>query len=160
MKRRTQGQASIDALMKTICRIQNGSSVPSEAALPPPSMSGRLQVAPITKVAQEGGVHDGAFVSYWVELRSDVLTFVKSDPQGGGKTFKPTQVSFCTIVDPPPASVCTSTELRAVASKLVAKKYLAVYTPEKYAIWLDFTNDTVELERWQGVRAALRLSPP
>ena len=105
---------------------------------------------------------DGAQISYWVELR--VMCSHSSEGE--------IRAAEATLPDPHADGIISIHHLvrlltqclRAVASKLVAKKYLAVYTPEKYAIWLDFTNDTHRartMARGESLSSAVhRLSPP
>ena len=155
MPKRTQIQVSIQELVKAICRIDCSGPVSELATLPAATISGRLDVAPIDKVCQ---ATDNKFTSHWIELRGDVLTFIKSDAAKSGKAPKPKQVAFCSIVDPPSSAICTSPELRALSEKLIAKQFLAVYTPDGNGIWLDISGDAAELARWLHVRA--NASPP
>jgi hypothetical protein len=140
--------------MNTLCRVERGSDKISLAMLPSPSMSGVLHVARVNNIAQSAGAGGDRFVSYWVELRHDVLTFVKNDSQSRGRGLSPIRVAFSTAVDPPPPALCKAAETRALASKLMTKKYLAVYSPGNHAIWLECRSQPGELQRWQKVSSA------
>lgn len=159
MKKRTQAQASIDSLLQTISRLSPHAKRPSFVGLPQASLSARVDVASVENISHASA---DKFISCWIELRGDVLTLVESEPKfdgkGGGNT-KVLQLSFCCKVDPPPSSVCNNVDMRALAGKLLAKKYLAVYTSEGKSIWVDL--DANELPRWQEVCtiAAQRNSP-
>ena len=155
MPKRTQMQASIQELVKAVCRIDRSGPVPEVAALPAATISGRIAVAPIDKVCQ---ATESKFTSYWIELRGDVLTFIKSDAAKSGKAPQPKRVAFCSIVDPPSSAICTSPELRALSEKLIAKQYLSVYTPDGNGLWLDI-DKSPELARWLMVRAGALASP-
>ena len=155
MRKRTQAKASFATHMRTMCHVGVQSNKISLAALPPPSMSGCLHAARINNVAQMNGNKGDEFVSYWVELRKDVLTFVKTDSKSPGRGITPVRVAFAIAVEPPPAAICTSSEMRAIASKLMSKQYIVLYTPQGHALWLECRSGAGELERWKAVRLML-----
>jgi hypothetical protein len=113
-------------------------------------MSGQLGVASIDKVCH--ATKDDRFSANWIELRGDVLVFSATGACGTASKIQvnPKQVAFCAKVEPPSAAVCHTPEMRAVVQKLLAKKYLAVYTPDSENIWLELETDQ-DLARWHEV---------
>ena len=153
IRKRVQAQASMEDLLNTVCTIGH-TRVCMDDRLPAATMSGRLTVARVKKMCHISD--EDKSTDCWVELRAEVLTFqtIGGSAHKGDTAPASMQVAFCTKVEPPPASVCTSPELRSIADKLLANDYLAVYTAHGQSYWLSCEGDAKELVRWQQVRVA------
>ena len=107
----------MEDLIKTVSDIERV-ALPDITGLPAPSMSGRFRAAPIDKVCHAS---DDQFMSCWIEFRGDVVVLVKSDDSHKGVTPRslgPKQAAFCCVVKAPPAAICTSPELNALAQRI------------------------------------------
>ena len=140
----------MEDLIKTVSDIERV-ALPDITGLPAPSMSGRFRAAPIDKVCHAS---DDQFMSCWIEFRGDVVVLVKSDDSHKGVTPRslgPKQAAFCCVVKAPPAAICTSPELNALAQRIMNKTMLAIHSPDTNGIWIDFNNDAQEMQRWKQV---------
>lgn len=149
MRKRVTTSASIDTLLKTICQI-NASASP-QALLTDgnlPTVSAQLRVALGEKVHLTS--EDDQLTSCWVELRGDTLVF--SEPNTRRCSFRPRKISFATKVEAPSQAFLTSADMKQTATKLAARKYLAVYAKgRRTCTWIVFDTDK-EQSRWLQVR--------
>ena len=153
MKKRVKGPNSMESLLSTLSKCDQDTRGVAIGTLPQATMSGRLSIASIDNVWHANA---DKFASCWVELRGDTLTFIRSESKingrGAAKT-KLVQAAFCSKVSEPPAAMIKqNAELRAIAGKLMAKTYLAVYTTDSKALWLEV--EASDLSRWQQARLA------
>lgn len=148
-RNRTAASASVDDLMRTICAIDAGNIKDAQQLTPnsSPTVSGTVFLSAVSELCHT--LESGSYTQYWAELHDDMLTLI---PSGSVKKAVPTvpkQVAFCTDVKPPPASVCTSPELRVRAEHILDKKHLSVYMPDGQCFWLMCESSPQEFSRWQ-----------
>lgn len=151
MRRRSHAQVSTETLVRTICEIDRGTQNSRPNLRDQASICGRFGVASADRVHHARDASD--FVSCWVELRADVLIMVESERKASkncmsNSQFSPKTVTFATQVSPPDASFLVSPAMKAIASHLGSKTYLAVYgSGSRPCIWIAFDSKN-DLDQW------------